>query len=557
MGSVMILPNAYADDFVVSEECVGGTWKGIITNLEGEIIPNTIVRTMEKITDTNYEKKFVSNENGIVEIPFEDNTGVIWIQKGGFNDNKTIIELCTSENTINSNTIVIIETNPDISYDGEFWNFNDGSGIPIAVIVDGNLQNNGIIKLTTTSVGNPTFVYEEIYSINTGFPKHLFNLDYPFKFDQEYTFTAENGISSSTITTIPLPSNSFDSKEIIQDTIQQNSRISIIGETNPIVTKGMISKYKYQVEVNGPLEYNYQVGGKGGWLEKTVCQNGYCNTPDKAYMISETDRIFEFEQDFDYFWKLDEQFKISDYDPKPKLLQYKFQFGDDVGIFNVYPEWKKIDDTFTVSEDALAKISTKSANLIKYMKAGMDNRWFMIIEVCSGQNDLQKPTIIISSDIESTPFTLNKSINKLSCARDEFQVKAVDPESVQVGLERLDVISKSSEFNELKAELAELKAMLTEKEEKPKVPGWIKNNVQWWADGQVDDQTFLNGIEFMVKEKVINIPVLPEQSSDVADQKIPDWIRNNAIWWSEGAISEDDFVNGIEFLVQKGIVRVQ
>jgi len=170
---------------------------------------------------------------------------------------------------------------------------------------------------------------------------------------------------------------------------------------------------------------------------------------------------------------------------------------------------------------------------------------------------LQKPTIIISSDIESTPFTLNKSINKLSCARDEFQVKAVDPESVQVGLERLDVISKSSEFNELKAELAELKAMLTEKEEKPKVPGWIKNNVQWWADGQVDDQTFLNGIEFMVKEKVINIPVLPEQSSDVADQKIPDWIRNNAIWWSEGAISEDDFVNGIEFLVQKGIVRVQ
>ena len=61
----------------------------------------------------------------------------------------------------------------------------------------------------------------------------------------------------------------------------------------------------------------------------------------------------------------------------------------------------------------------------------------------------------------------------------------------------------------------------------------------------------------MVKEKVIDIPVLPEQSSDVAEQKIPDWIRNNAIWWSEGAISEDDFINGIEFLVQKGIVRVQ
>ena len=37
------------------------------------------------------------------------------------------------------------------------------------------------------------------------------------------------------------------------------------------------------------------------------------------------------------------------------------------------------------------------------------------------------------------------------------------------------------------------------------IPEWIKNNAAWWAEGSVDDQTFLNGIEFLVENKVINV----------------------------------------------------
>jgi phosphonate transport system substrate-binding protein len=37
------------------------------------------------------------------------------------------------------------------------------------------------------------------------------------------------------------------------------------------------------------------------------------------------------------------------------------------------------------------------------------------------------------------------------------------------------------------------------------VPEWIKNNAAWWADGSVDDQTFLNGIEFLIENGVINV----------------------------------------------------
>ena len=37
---------------------------------------------------------------------------------------------------------------------------------------------------------------------------------------------------------------------------------------------------------------------------------------------------------------------------------------------------------------------------------------------------------------------------------------------------------------------------------------------------------------------------------------IPDWIKNTAIWWADGAISEDEFLKGIEFLVEKRILNV-
>ncbi len=38
------------------------------------------------------------------------------------------------------------------------------------------------------------------------------------------------------------------------------------------------------------------------------------------------------------------------------------------------------------------------------------------------------------------------------------------------------------------------------------VPDWIKNNAGWWAEGTVDDATFLNGIEFLIENEIINVP---------------------------------------------------
>ena len=91
---------------------------------------------------------------------------------------------------------------------------------------------------------------------------------------------------------------------------------------------------------------------------------------------------------------------------------------------------------------------------------------------------------------------------------------------------------------------------------KEKVPNWIKTNAKWWADGQIGDSDFVSGVEFLIKERTFVIDNLPERASEMAQEKIPDWIKNNAKWWADGLIGEDDFLNGIKYLVEIGKIRV-
>ena len=37
------------------------------------------------------------------------------------------------------------------------------------------------------------------------------------------------------------------------------------------------------------------------------------------------------------------------------------------------------------------------------------------------------------------------------------------------------------------------------------VPAWIKNNAGWWADGQIDDNAFVSGIQYLVKVGIIKV----------------------------------------------------
>jgi len=90
------------------------------------------------------------------------------------------------------------------------------------------------------------------------------------------------------------------------------------------------------------------------------------------------------------------------------------------------------------------------------------------------------------------------------------------------------------------------------------LPDWIKNNAAWWSSGAIEDRDFSKGIEYMIKEEIIRIPQVQteKEMGTFSVGKIPDWIKNNAKWWSEGKISDDDFSKGIEYMIKVGIIKI-
>jgi len=37
------------------------------------------------------------------------------------------------------------------------------------------------------------------------------------------------------------------------------------------------------------------------------------------------------------------------------------------------------------------------------------------------------------------------------------------------------------------------------------IPGWIKNNAEWWADGQIDDNSFVSGLQWLISNGIMKI----------------------------------------------------
>jgi len=92
--------------------------------------------------------------------------------------------------------------------------------------------------------------------------------------------------------------------------------------------------------------------------------------------------------------------------------------------------------------------------------------------------------------------------------------------------------------------------------ESSNIPNWVKNNAGWWADGITSDKTFVNAIQFLIDEDIIVIPTTSELSQNQQTNEIPIWLKNNAKWWANGTISDDDFVRGIQYLIENGIIQL-
>ena len=101
----------------------------------------------------------------------------------------------------------------------------------------------------------------------------------------------------------------------------------------------------------------------------------------------------------------------------------------------------------------------------------------------------------------------------------------------------------------------------TPTEEVPPIPSWIKKTVGWWAYGQVTEIEFLEGITYLIDNRIIVITdsstfIAADNATESADYVIPSWIKNNARWWADGDIPDSAFVSGLQWLIKNGIMQL-
>jgi len=94
------------------------------------------------------------------------------------------------------------------------------------------------------------------------------------------------------------------------------------------------------------------------------------------------------------------------------------------------------------------------------------------------------------------------------------------------------------------------------------IPQWVKNSVKWWAEDKINEYDFILGIQHLIRQGILNPPSPENQTVEDYEEnqavgvKIPNYVKQNALWWSQDKITNDEFFDGVRYLIKKGILVI-
>jgi len=88
-----------------------------------------------------------------------------------------------------------------------------------------------------------------------------------------------------------------------------------------------------------------------------------------------------------------------------------------------------------------------------------------------------------------------------------------------------------------------------------RIPDWVRNNAHWWSVDLISDTEFAQGLQYLINEKIIVIPQTAPESSSKTNE-IPSWIKKSAGWWADGLVGDDSFIEGIQYMIKEGIIKI-
>ena len=83
------------------------------------------------------------------------------------------------------------------------------------------------------------------------------------------------------------------------------------------------------------------------------------------------------------------------------------------------------------------------------------------------------------------------------------------------------------------------------------IPEWVKPIAKWWSEENIDDSEFNSALTYLIKNKIIQIPLADTLESDKIN---PENIKSDAGLWADKQIDDETFALDIKHLVKNGSI---
>jgi len=91
------------------------------------------------------------------------------------------------------------------------------------------------------------------------------------------------------------------------------------------------------------------------------------------------------------------------------------------------------------------------------------------------------------------------------------------------------------------------------------IPNWIRNNVKWWVVGSTSSTDFTTkGVVYMINEEMIHLESpIPYGKSIYFGGDGPNWFKVYAEAWADGEITNTEFSEKIQILIDTNVLRIR
>jgi len=77
------------------------------------------------------------------------------------------------------------------------------------------------------------------------------------------------------------------------------------------------------------------------------------------------------------------------------------------------------------------------------------------------------------------------------------------------------------------------------------IPTWFKGTAKKWSDGMITDSEFSQSVQYLIQQGILKVPYY--NSPATSSQSLLSWIKTSASAWSNGKISDDEFISALKY----------